>query len=141
MRVDQEFEGRVEASSFSRQQWGLVMTATEFEIENPTDPEQARLVADTSSLSSVMGEIENMDGQGGGGMGAMSGGGARGGASGSGGIFSSITDALPFGGGNGGDSALAQEATELANEYAEKLQERLEERGRWQAVCKQASGN
>lgn len=140
MRVDQQFEGRIESSSFSRQQWGLVMTATQFEIENPDDPERARLVADTSSLSSVMSEIERMGEQGGGGMGAMGGGGGGGGSS-SGGILSSITDALPFGGGGGsGESPLMQEGAELASEYATQLQERLEERGRWKAICKQASG-
>lgn len=136
MRVDQHFEDRVTGSSFSRQQWGLVMTAVEFEIENPEDPEQARLIADTSKLSSVMSQVEEVGNRGGGMGGAPS----SGGSSGGGGILSSVTSALGLGGGGGGgNDALTQEATELAEEYASKLQERLEDRGRWEAICEQAS--
>ena len=124
MRVDREFEDRVAASSFSRQQWGLVMTAVEFDVEGADEPETARMVADGSSLPSVMSQIEQM----GEGRGSTMGGGGGGG----GGFLGSVTDALGLGGGN---SALQEEAEELADEYAAELQERLEDRGRWEDIC------
>jgi len=42
MAVDKQFADRVEGSSFSNQQWGLVMTAVEFEIEEPASPPRPR---------------------------------------------------------------------------------------------------
>lgn len=131
MRVDQQFEDRISSSSFSRQQWGLVMTAVEFDVENPEDPERATLIADTSKLSSVMPQIKEMDK--GGGMSGTTRGRSSGGG---GGFLSKITDALSLGGGSGGKQQ--QEAEELAAEYADKLQQRLEKRDRWQSVCEQA---
>jgi len=137
MRVDREFEEHVQSSSFTRQQWGLVMTAVEFDIEGPDNPETAQLIADTSKLPSVMPQIEQME-QGGGGMGAP-GGGPRGGGSGSGsGLLGKLTSILP-GGGDSGGGKRQDEAASLAQEYAEALQQRLEKRDRWQAICEQAS--
>ncbi|PSQ50489.1 hypothetical protein BRD15_01640, partial [Halobacteriales archaeon SW_6_65_15] len=96
MAVDQEFAQRVSDSQFSRQEWGLIMTAVEFEIENPDDAEQARVVADTSKVEQVMPELENVRNQ----MNAMGGAGGGGGQSGGGGIFGSVKDALGLGGGD-----------------------------------------
>jgi len=134
MRVDRKFEDQLEASSFSRQQWGLVMTAVEFEIDDPEDPDTASLRADTSKLSSVMAEIKNL-GERGGGMTSPSGGGSAG-SGGGGGILSTIAGL--FGGGGGG-GALQNEAEELAADYTETLQEHLEKRGRWATICEQAA--
>jgi hypothetical protein len=103
------------------------MTAVEFDVEGADDPETASMVADTSKLSSVMGQIEQMDE----GRGSTMGGGSGGGGGG-GGFLGSVTDALGLGGGN---SALQEEAEELAGEYAEALQDRLEDRGRWEEIC------
>ncbi|MFB6189036.1 MAG: DUF5799 family protein [Halapricum sp.] len=136
MQVDQEFEDRLTASSFSRQQWGLVMTAVEFEIENPDDPASARLYADTSKLSSVMSRIEQL-GEQGGSMGGLSPEPSTGGSGG--GLLSKLTSALSLGGGGGGGK-LQAEAEELAEEYAEELQNRLKNRGRWKTICAQAAG-
>jgi len=132
MRVDQRFEDRVQASSFSRQQWGLVMTAVEFEIDDPEDPETATLGADTSKLSSVMSEVEQVDQRGG----AVGAGGGS--SSSSGGLLSSLSSALGIGGG-GANSELLAEAEDLTEEYASQLQDRLEDRNRWQSVCAQAA--
>lgn len=132
MRVDRQFEDRVQSSSFTRQQWGLVMTAVEFDIENPTDPETAQLVADTSKLSSVMPQIEQME-QGGRGTG-----GATGSGGGGGGLLSKLASVLPGGGGSGSGKR-QREAESLAEEYAKKLQERLEKRDRWQSIREQAA--
>ncbi|MDS0221102.1 DUF5799 family protein [Haloarcula sp. S1AR25-5A] len=133
MAVDQRFNEHVKASSFSSQQWGLVMTAVEFEIEDPDDPDAARIVADTSKLSSVMPEMERVANQS-----PMGGPGGDSGGSGGGGLLSGVKDALGLGGSGGGDKQQEEEAARLAQEYAEKLQEKLESNGRWKAVCKQA---
>lgn len=132
MRVDQEFEDRIAASSLSRQQWSLVMTAVEFRVEDGDDPEAARLVADTSKLPSVMEQVENAGERGP--MGGPAPGDGGGGGSG-GGIFSTVADALGFGGdSDGADSALEGEAEQLAQEYADQLQAHLQKRGRWDAI-------
>ena len=132
MTVDNQFNERVAASRFSSQEWGLIMTATEFEIENADDPEAARVVADTSSLPAIMPELENLRSQ----MAGM--GGAPGGDSGGsgGGVVDSIKGALGLGGGGGsGPSDADLEAAErLVQEYADELQAHLEEVGKWEQV-------
>lgn len=129
MQLDQEFADRVEASSFNRQQWGLVMTALDFEIENPSTPEDARMVPDTSNLPAILPELDNVDQQG------PMGGGSQSSGSG-GGLVDSVKGALGLGG--GGDEERMEEATELGQEYCERLQEQLESGGRWEAVCARA---
>ncbi|WP_135828368.1 DUF5799 family protein [Halorussus halobius] len=137
MAVDQEFAQRVTDSEFSRQEWGLVMTAVEFDIEDPGDADDARIVADTSKVEQVMPEMENIQSQ----MGAM--GGAGGGQqSGGGGLFGSVKDALGLGGGGGGDGVdqdRVEAADRLAQEYADELQQRLESQGKWAQVREAAS--
>ena len=137
MAADKQFADRVEASSFSNQQWGLVMTAVEFDIEGPDDPETARLVADTSKLPSIMPELDKV-GQGGP-MGGAPGGGESRGDSGGGGFLDGVKAALGLAGGSGEDDR-TEEAEELAQAYADELQQQLESNGRWQRVCEQASG-
>ena len=132
MTVDNQFNERVAASRFSSQEWGLIMTATEFEIENAADPEAARVVADTSSLPAIMPELENLRSQ----MSAMGGAPGGGGNDGSGdGIVDSIKGALGLGGGGGGPSDEELEAAErLVQEYADELQAHLESVGKWEQV-------
>lgn len=129
MAVDGEFDPRVEGSSFSRQQWGLVMTATRFEIEDADDPETARMVANTDQLDAVIPELDNIERQ----MGGMGGGGGR---SSGGGLLSNVKDALGLGNGANGsvDEARKEEAIGLVGEYADALQAYLEERGRWEEI-------
>ncbi|NHN58984.1 MULTISPECIES: DUF5799 family protein [Halorussus] len=134
MAVDQEFAQRVTDSEFSRQEWGLIMTAVEFEIEHPDDDERARIVADTSKVEQVMPELENIRNQ----MNSMAGGG--GGGDGGGGVFDSVKDALGLGGGGGGvDRERVEAANRLAQEYAGELQQRLESQGKWKQVRNAAS--
>ena len=130
MAVDQEFEDAVRDSAFTSQEWGLVMTAVEFEVEHADDPERARVVADTSQVPQIMPELENVRSQ----MGAP---GDAGGAGGSG-VVDSIKDALGLGGDDGDDRTA--EAERLASEYADRLQARLEERGKWTQVCERYDG-
>jgi len=136
MTVDNQFNDRVSASQFSSQEWGLIMTATEFEIENPDDPDEARIVADTSSLPAIMPELENVRSQ----MAAMGGapgGGAGGGGGSGGGLVDSIKGALGLGGGGGNDGPSDEEleaAERLVQEYAAELQAQLESVGKWEQV-------
>lgn len=133
MTVDQEFAPRVRESEFSRQQWGLIMTAVEFDVENPGDPERARMVADTSKLEHVMPELDAVDA----GMGQAPGsGGVSGGTGGS--ILDGIRDALGMGG-DGADEEREAAAAALAQEYAAELQAHLESSGRWAQIREAAA--
>jgi hypothetical protein len=132
MSVDQQFANRVQASSLSRPQWGLVMTAVDFEFENPGDPEDARIVADTSSLKHVLPEMDNVDEQ----MNQMGAGGSSGGS----GVVGGIKDALGIGGGDDDHEELADESRELAQAYADELQAFLEDEGRFEEVRRAAAG-
>ncbi|WP_423751549.1 DUF5799 family protein [Salinirarus marinus] len=128
MTVDQEFDTRVQSSDFSNQEWGLIMTATEFEIEHADDPERARIVADTENLSHIMPELDKVRSQ-------MSGMGAGEGDSGGRGIVDTVRDALGFGNGSGtDDEQRVAEAESLTQEYADALQDHLESKGKWDQV-------
>ncbi|WP_248896662.1 DUF5799 family protein [Haloplanus halobius] len=128
MAVDREFSDRVRASEFTNQEWGLIMTAVEFEIEHADDPEQARIVPDTENLPQMIPELEKVGGQ----MGP--GGPTQGGNSGGsgGGVFDTIRSALGMGGSDDEDKLDAAER--LVDEYADALQQRLEETGKWDDV-------
>lgn len=124
MRVDEEFAPTVERSGFSRSEWGMIMTAVEFEVDGAG--ESARLVADTSRVDVVMPELDKVAERMGGRPTGSSGGGLGGG------LVDSIRSSLGLGGGV--DPARREEAVRLADQYARKLQERLEERGQWERV-------
>ncbi|MFB6220024.1 MAG: DUF5799 family protein [Halolamina sp.] len=126
MAVDQKFSSEVHDSSFSNQEWGLIMTAAEFEIENADDAEEARIVPDTSKVAAIMPEVEKMDNR-------MGGPGGSGGGSNTG-IVSSVKDALGVGGDEGPDAERVAAAEDLLQRYADTLQTHLEEKGRWEQV-------
>ena len=121
MTVDQEFTDTVESSQFSRQQWGLIMTAVEFDIENPSD-ESAALVADTEKLPHVMDELDDID--------------ARNPMAASDDSDGGILDSLGglFGGGDDDHDEQLAAAERLADRYAEQLQTHLEEQGKWDEI-------
>jgi hypothetical protein len=108
------------------------MTAVDFEFENPGDPEDARIVADTSSLKHVLPEMDNVDEQ----MNQMGAGGSSGGS----GVVGGIKDALGIGGGDDDHEELADESRELAQAYADELQAFLEDEGRFEEVRRAAAG-
>lgn len=137
MTVDQEFSGRVQSSEFSSQEWGLIMTATKFEIENPGG-ENARIVANTESLPDIMPELENIRQQ----MPSGGGGPAQSGGQ-SGGFLDGVKSALGLDGGDGVDQRRLDAARELTQEYAGELQSHLEQRGKWDRVqdIAQKNGN
>jgi hypothetical protein len=132
MTVDREFSERVQASRFSNQEWGLIMTATELDIEHADDPERARIVADTEKLPQIMPELDNVRSQ----MQSMGGGssGSGSGSGGSGGLFDSIASALGLGGSGGSGDEELEAAERLTQEYADELQRHLENKGKWEQV-------
>mgnify|MGYP006286931801 FL=1 len=131
MAVDQQFATEVRDSPFSNQEWGLIMTAAEFDIADADDPENARIVPDTSKVAGIMPEVEKMES----GMGGAPGGGRGGGSKGGDGVFSSVKDALGVGGGGaGGGSDRTEDAEELLERYADALQQHLVEKNRWEQV-------
>jgi len=132
MAVDASFNARLSESPLTNQQWGLVMTALTFDIENPDDPERARIVPDTDAVEDVLPAVREAGGQ----LGA---GGAGGGASNRGesiGLLGRLKSALGVGDGTDG---LEDAIERLAAEYAQRLQERLEKEGRWTEVCRRAA--
>jgi len=133
MRVDQQFNDRILNSQFSNQEWGLIMTAVEFDIEKPEDPETAQLVARTENIPQILPELENLPQ----GMGGAPGGGNSGSG---GGLFSGLFGALGLGGGEEGvDQEKLDAATNLVEEYTTELQAYLEEEGRWEMICERAT--
>ncbi|PSQ22444.1 hypothetical protein BRD04_04510 [Halobacteriales archaeon QS_9_67_17] len=125
MTVDTEFADRVEASSFTRQEWGLVMTATEFDIDDDGDP---RLYADTEKLADIMPEVERVSEQS-----PMAAGGQQ--EQSSGGVFGSLLSSLGLGGSSGTSlDEKVTEAEELTQGYARELQAHLEANGSWEEV-------
>jgi len=126
MAVDREFNDRVRNSEFSNQEWGLIMTAVDFDIEHADDPDQARIVPDTESLPQMMPELEKVQ------QGMPGGpGGQRQQDSGTG-VLDAIRGALGM---DGDDEADRLEAAErLVDEYADTLQAHLEADGKWEDV-------
>jgi len=132
MRVDQQFEQRVRDSRFSSQEWGLIMTAVEFDVRSAGDPDDARLVADTEKLQAVVPELGAIQEEMGGAPRPPSG-------SSGGGLFGRLRQYLggltDDSGPEGGSEEQLEAARTLADDYAVKLQAYLEEQGRWADVC------
>lgn len=141
MAVDREFSQRVADSDFSSQEWGLIMTATEFRIENAADESEARLVADTSKVEGIAGELDRIRSD----VGTMTPGGPAGGPGGDSddsGFLGTVKDALGLGGGDSGrdPQEVRSKADALTREYAGLLQERLENEGKWEEIRAIAAG-
>ncbi|MFD1568075.1 DUF5799 family protein [Halolamina litorea] len=129
MAVDQQFAAEVRESPFSNQEWGLIMTAAEFEIADADDPDAARIVPETAKVAGIMPEVEKM----GGAMGGPGGPAGDRGGDDDGGMFSSVKKGLGLGGGDDGSDRL-EDAEALLEQYARTLQEHLVEQGRWEQV-------
>jgi len=135
MQVDKRFNDRVLDSRFSNQEWGLIMTAVGFDIEDPGDPGEATLVAQTDHLEDIVGELDSIQQQMGGSPQQVDSGN-------SGGLFGSLRRL--FGGltgdaGGSDDREKLDAATTLVEEYAAELQQFLEEQGRWEDICERAA--
>lgn len=132
MAVDNEFAPNVQNSPFSRQQWGLIMTATTLEIRHADDLDSAHIAADTSNLAEIMPEVERVAE-----MTPME---APSEPNSGSGIFDSVRNALGLGNSAGGsDREKIEAATQLVDAYAAQLQQHLEANGRWEDVCKTAA--
>ncbi|MHB9286636.1 DUF5799 family protein [Halobacteriales archaeon Cl-PHB] len=138
MQVDQRFQDRVSASDFSNQEWGLIMTAVEFEVQFPEDPEGARLVANTDHLDDIVPELGRIQKQMGGSPTPVEDGPDRGGILGS---LRSMLDSLSTNHDNTPDEAKLADARELTQGYADELQAYLEERGRWDEIRQAAAAD
>ncbi|MFP4590049.1 MAG: DUF5799 family protein [Halobacteriales archaeon] len=131
MAVDREFVGRVHESAFSTAEWDLIMSVVSFELENPRDPEAARLVPAAEGLAEAVAAADEIPS---GYPGAP--------ASGDGGGFlSRITGGLGVGGRSGRDSReeRVREADTMVTEYAEVLQIHLKQRHAWADLCERAA--
>lgn len=137
MATDREFEDRLRQSEFERQEWGLIMTAVEFDIEHPEDPERARLVGDTENLPAIIPELERINKD------KRMGGAAGGRDSGDGGVLGSIKSALGMSGTDDRfDESKVEAAEALVAEYTDMLQARLESNDRWEEIRRiAAEGN
>jgi hypothetical protein len=135
MQVDQQFEHRVEASEFTSQEWGLIMTAVEFDIHEPGDPERAELYADTENLPEIVPELERIQREMGGSPTAVE----EGHGSGITGRIRQMVDSLTADRDTSGDSERLAKAETLVQDYAEDLQTYLEKRGRWDELRQAAS--
>ena len=132
MQVDQRFQDTLEASSFTNQEWGLVMTAINWDIENPEDPDEATLVADTDQLSDIIPELENIQRQMGGSQQPVEDGPD---ASGFLGRIKRYVHDLTSDGSSQSNQKRYNDAVELVEGYTLELQNYLEERGRWEELC------
>ena len=148
MQVDEEFAQQVSDSPLTKGEWSLVMTAVTFDIEGEDDG--ARLVADTSTLDSVVPEFETMRRRGPGGRDARpeSVDGVMASAKNALGIdsFGDLLDLEPLGErlgvdvrsalgvDTGSDDEKVRAARRLADSYARELQVHLEARGEWKAI-------
>ncbi|MEF8814848.1 MAG: DUF5799 family protein [Halovenus sp.] len=136
MQVDRRFNDRVLDSRFTNQEWGLIMTAVEFDIDNPEHPGQAQLVAKTDHLEDIIGELDSIQREMGGSPTSVDGGPAGNN------IFGRLRQYLAglktnSGGGNDREKLLA--ASKLVEEYATELQQFLKEQGRWEDICERAA--
>ncbi len=126
MAVDDAFTTQVDNSQFSRQEWGLIMTAASFEIHQPEDAENARLVADTSDIPAIIPELDAVANMGPLGQPEQDSGG---------GILESVFASLGLtDDGTESDAERAEAAETLVESYAQDLQAHLEAEGRWTEI-------
>jgi hypothetical protein len=136
MQVDQQFQDRLERSEFTNQEWGLVMTAVEFEIRDADDPENARLVANREQIRQIIPELDSIQRE--------MGGAARpveNNPDGSG-MFGRLKQYLGFlseDTSNEPDEERLATAKVLVEEYTEELEAYLRESGRWDDVREAAA--
>lgn len=136
MRVDQQFEETLEESEFTRQEWGLIMSAVEFDIKHADDPERATLVADTDKLAEIIPELPSIQREMGGSPRPV-----ESAPTGEGmfGRLKQYLHQLRTDSPDQSDSERLAAATVLVDEYASELQAFLESRGRWEEIRQAAA--
>lgn len=128
LAVDQEFVGRIADSSLTRGEWGMIMTVVDFDIEDPGDPDRARLVGDTSRIPDILPQVQKVRNRT-----AMGPSGGESSSDEGAGLFGSIKSALGLGGSKP-DPAMQRDAEELVEAYAAELQAHLEDEGKWEEI-------
>jgi hypothetical protein len=136
MQVDKRFSDRVLDSQFTNQEWGLIMTAVDFDIDEPEHPGQARLVARTDHIEDIIGELDSIQREMGGSPSPVDKGSSGGGIFGR---FRQYLQGLKTNSQGGNDREKLVAATKLVEEYATELQQFLEEQGRWEDICERAA--
>jgi len=136
MQVDQQFQDRVTNSQFTNQQWGLIMTAVDWEVESPEDDQAARLVADTSNFGDIIPELDRIQQQ-------VGPGADPDGVEGSNPLrraMRKVAQSLSLSdAGGGNDQGKQREAEALVQDYARELQAFLEKHGRWEEIREAAA--
>ena len=135
MQVDKRFSDRVDDSRFTNQEWGLIMTAVEFDIREPADPETAELVAETDQIEDIVPELGRIQEQMGGSPTPVDSGPSGGMIIGR---LRRYIDGLRTNSRGGNEKQKLSDATELVDEYAVELQLYLEEEGMWADICSRA---
>lgn len=135
MAVDDSYAAAIDNSRFSRQEWGLIMTAVEFDVANPDDDEHAALIADTSNLPDVLPELDRIrEAQ------QMGPGGSPPSKHGGSGVLDALKDALGLDGSGGDvDEETLRAAERLVEGYASELQSHLEGEGQWEEIRQSAA--
>lgn len=136
MQVDQRFQETLDDSEFTNQEWGLVMTAVEFDVIHADDPEKAQLVADREKLREIVPELDSIQRDMGGSPRPVE---SRPDGSG---MFGRIRQYLDFLSTNSSDTPDKERlatAKVLVDEYTEMLEAYLRERGRWEEIREAAA--
>lgn len=125
MAVDQDFAQRLAKSSFSSGEWDLIMSVVSFAIEEPGDPAAATLVARADRLDDAVAaadEVPEADH-------GLAGSPGRGDGAG---LVERLRGLL---GGSAADDEREADARALIDDYADRLEAHLRERGAWTELC------
>lgn len=127
MNADKVFASRVAESRFSRAEWDLIMSIVEFEIDDPSDPETAKLLPVTDDLDDALAATDEIP---------------------------TVNASDPYSAGSPQsesfldrltnwigrfslDDERREKATVLVNEYAATLQGQLRQRDVWDELCEE----
>jgi hypothetical protein len=138
MRVDQQFQETLESSEFTNQEWGLIMTAVEFDVYEPEDPENATLVADREKIREIVPELDNIQREMGGAARPVE---SNPDGSGLFGRLRQYLDFLSTDGSDTPDEERLASAKVLVDEYTEMLEAYLREQGRWEDIRQAAAAD
>lgn len=139
IQVDKEFHEEVKRTQFTEQEWGLVMTAVEWRVANPDDPEHARLVAETDNVKDILPQLtrirRDVETAAAGPDAARQ----RSLAEGFSGWINGFVEMLSRAVTSESTDSRVEDAETLAAEYAERVQDYLERRNRWDEVRQAAA--
>ncbi|MFC7135216.1 MULTISPECIES: DUF5799 family protein [Salinibaculum] len=136
MQVDQQFQSTLEGSEFTNQEWGLIMTAVEFEVKDADDPDGAHLVADREKIRQIIPELDNIQREMGGAARPVES------APDGSGLFGRLRQYLGFLSDDSSDTPDQERlaaAKVLVDEYTEQLEAYLREQGRWEEIRQAAA--